>query len=204
MPNTMLYIRQLLVDASASMDPHQDAMSDILKEHLGEFLQFVGRHPEAAHRFALSLFNTQLKPVFGLVSPEELPDASFLELVSEGDTALFDACWQQLDELETKLREQGLGEKVHVDLHLVTDGVDTASTTVRFADLRQRIEALQSTGRWTFHFHEADLDTIELNALLGLRRQLAETADPRQLREALVEFLTPGSQKDGLEQPDDL
>jgi len=200
----MFYIRQLLVDASASMDPHQDSMSDILQEHLGEFLQFVGRHPEAAHRFALSLFNTQLKPVFGLVSPVEMPDTSCLELISEGDTALFDACWQQLDELESKLREQGLGENVHVDLHLVTDGVDTASTKVRFADLRQRIEALQSTGRWTFHFHQADLDTIELNALLGLRRQLAETADPRQLREALVEFLTPGSQKDGLEQTDDL
>ena len=189
---TKFYLRQLLVDASASMDPHQEAMSDILKEHFGEYHQFASRHPEAAHRFAFSLFNTQLKPVFGLVSPEEMPDASFLDLVSEGDTALFDACWQQIDELESTLREQGLGEKVHVDLHLVTDGVDTASTTVRFADLRQRIEALQSTGRWTFHFHEADLDTIELNALLGLRRQLAETADPRQLREALVEFLTPG------------
>ena len=201
MPNTMLFIRQLLVDASASMDPHQDAMYIILNEHLGEYRQFVSRHPEVMHRFALSFFNTQLKPVFGMVSPEDLPDNFSLEFVAEGDTALFDACSQQLDVLDQWINSNGVGDSARIDFHLISDGVDTASTVVRFADLRHRIEALQATGRWTFHFHEADLDKIELHALLGLRKRLSETADPRQLREALVDFMTPGTPKAGMDQP---
>jgi len=196
MHHTKFYVRQLLVDASASMEPHQEAMQDLLKEHLDEYRQFVSKHPEAEHFFSLSFFSNDLTPSCVLTSPDAIPDLSGHELLSDGDTALIDAFSRQLDALETQLREQGINDSVQVEFHLITDGVDTASTAVRFADLRQRIETLQSTGRWTFHFHEADLDTIELNALLGLKRQLAETADPRQLRAALVEFLTPGQHSD--------
>lgn len=195
MHHTKYYIRQLLVDVSASMDIHQDALTDILNEHTGEFLRFVDRHPEATHLFGLSTFTSECSPVFELVIPDVVRNITNLEVTTGGETALFDACWHQLDALENRMRAQGIDFSAHVDFHLISDGVDTASTAVRFADLRQRMEVLQSTGRWTFHFHEADLDTIELNALLGLKRQLSETADPRQLRAALVEFLTPGKPK---------
>lgn len=201
---TLPYIRQLLVDASASMDLQQELMPDIVEEHLAEFRRFVDRHPEGDHRFGISVFSTELKPVFGPCPVDALPELSGEDLRTDGDTALFDACWRQLDLLEEFLVAEGIAERAQVDFHLITDGVDTASTTVRFADLRQRIEALRATGRWTFHFHEADLDTIELNALLGLRRQLAETVDPRQLREALVEFLTPGTPDEGQDQAGNL
>jgi hypothetical protein len=198
---TRIYIRQLLVDASASMDVHQDNLEDILQEHVGEFHHFVDRHPEAEHRFGLSTFTTELFSIFDLVLADEVRQVRKLEVLTNGETALFDSCWRQLDALEQWIGSIGVGESAHVDFHLISDGVDTASTVVRFADLRQRIEALQATGRWTFHFHEADLDKIELHALLGLRRQLSETADPRQLREALVDFMTPGTPKKGSDQP---
>ncbi|MCE2834943.1 MAG: hypothetical protein LW694_11245 [Chitinophagaceae bacterium] len=200
---TMLYIRQLLVDASASMDVHQEALTDILQEHFGEFNHFVDRHPEAEHRFGLSTFTTGLFPIIEYVRAAELHGIRDMVIITDGDTALFDIFWRQLDVLEEWIGQHANDERVHVDLHLISDGMDTASTVVRFADLRQRIEALQATGRWTFHFHEADLDRIELHALLGLRKQLAETADPRQLREALVDFMTPGTTKDGVDQPED-
>jgi hypothetical protein len=199
MYTTLLYIRQLLIDASISMDFHQDAMHDIMEEHLGDFRRLAAKDPHVEHRIGLSIFSTALKPIFGPLSPDSIPDISTEDLRTGGDTALFDACWQQLDALETLLRDAGATETAQVDFYLITDGVDTASSTVRFADLRQRMEALQSTSRWKFHFHEADLDTIELNALLGLRRRLAETTDPQQLREQLVEFLTPGDVSDDLE-----
>jgi len=197
----MLYIRQLLVDASASMDVHQEALTDILQEHFGEFNHFVDRHPEAEHRFGLSTFTTGLFPIIEYVRAAELHGIRDIVIITDGNTALFDVFWRQLDVLEEWIGSIGVGESAHVDFHLISDGVDTASTVVRFADLRQRIEALQATGRWTFHFHEADLDKIELHALLGLRRQLSETADPRQLREALVDFITPGTPKEGSDQP---
>lgn len=198
----MYYIRQLLVDASGSMDVHQDSLPDLLEEHLGEFRRYVARHPEAQHRFGLSLFSTTLIPVFTPISPDDIPEISREVLSTDGDTALIDACWKQLDALEAWLVQEKLTETAKVDVHLITDGVDTASCMVRFADLRQRIEALEATGRWSFHFHQADLDTIELNALLGLRRTLAETSDPRQIREALVDFLTPGRSSDQENNPD--
>lgn len=199
MHTPLLYIRQLLIDASISMDLHQDAMHDIIEEHLGDFRRLVAKDPHIEHRIGLSIFRTELKPIFGPLSLDRIPDISTEDLRTGGDTALFDACWQQLDALETLLREAGSTETAQVDFYLITDGVDTASSTVRFADLRQRMEALQSTGRWKFHFYQADLDTIELNALLGFRRRLVETTDPRQLREQLVEFLTPGDPSDDLE-----
>jgi hypothetical protein len=69
--------------------------------------------------------------------------------------------------------------------------VDTGSEKIRFADLRVRMDQLKATGRWYFQFSLADLDAIEFNSLLGLRRRLVEKTSADELRRALVDFLTP-------------
>jgi hypothetical protein len=126
-----------------------------------------------------------------MVTPGQIPEITEADYQPEGDTELFDALSFQIDQIEAALNATGDREQAIIQLYLLSDGVDTGSNIVRFADLRARIEALQSTGKWHFHFNLTDLDTIELNALLGLRRELAETTSGPALRAALLDFLTP-------------
>lgn len=187
------HIRQLLIDASASMEFHREDILDTIADHLGEYQRYVARHPDVRHKAGLSFFNTRLMALFFMLEADRLPDVHDRDFRPEGDTALFDAISLQIDQIEEVLRATGDDDKAEVDLHIISDGVDTASERIRFADLRARIESLQASGKWRFHFGAADLDRIELNSLLGLRRQLVEKTSAAELRLALVDFLTPGS-----------
>jgi hypothetical protein len=193
MHHTISHIRQLLIDASASMEFHREDILDAIADHLGEYQRYVARHPQLCHKAGLSFFNTRLLALFFMVEADRMPEVREGDFRPEGDTALFDAISLQIDQIEEALRASGEADSAEVDLHIISDGVDTSSERIRFADLRARIEALQASGKWRFHFGAADLDTIELNSLLGLRRQLAEKTSAAELRLALVDFLTPGS-----------
>lgn len=191
MHNTIVQIRQLLVDASASMAFHRTEILDAVADHLGDYQRFVARHPEKTHKAGLSYFNTRLTSPFFMVDAGHIPELVEADYQPEGDTALFDAISAQIDQIEEALKASGDADRAIVDFHLLSDGVDTGSENIRFADLRIRMDQLQATGRWHFHFSLADLDAIELNALLGLRRRLAEKTSAEELRRALVDFLTP-------------
>lgn len=201
MPNTKLHIRQLFIDASGSMEFHREALLDTIAEYLGDYRRHVAKYPDAEHPFGISFFHTILQPFCRMITPDSIPELTAEDFRPNGDTALFDGLWQQIDDLESSIRDCHGEDRVEVDLYIITDGIDTASTKVRFADLRYRIESLVAGGHWRFHFDAADLDTIEVNALIGLRREMAETSDPGRLRNALVDFLTPGSPND-LPKPD--
>jgi hypothetical protein len=194
MHNTIFQIRQLLVDASASMEFYRKEMLDAIADHLGDYQRFVASHPETSHKVGLAFFNTKLSSAFFMLDPGQIPEIGDGDYQPQGDTHLFDAISAKIDQIEDALRATGDYDHAIIDLHLLSDGVDTGSETVRFADLRARMDQLKASGRWHFHFSLADLDAIELNALLGLRRRLAEKTSAAELRLALVDFLTPNDE----------
>jgi uncharacterized protein YegL len=184
-------IIQLLIDASGSMENIQEDVIDAGNAHILAAREASLRSPETRYTLGVSLIGNGLRRVYAGLPPAEAELLKASDLRPDGNTALFDAMDAVLNELEGEWSRCRSNGSTMVEVYIITDGQDSASRYARIADLRHRIEMLTATGEWTFHFDGADLDTIELSALLAFRREISLPAHDRQLRSALIDFLTP-------------
>jgi hypothetical protein len=88
----------------------------------------------------------------------ELTDADY---IPDGNTALCDAVCNAID----KLGDDGKSSYL---VTILTDSEENASQTFHWADMAERIQARQKTGRWTFTYVGANQDLHEVARRTGI------------------------------------
>jgi hypothetical protein len=184
-------IFHLLVDASGSMEEVAEEVIETCNARITSVREFAAGSPDIKFTMGLSLFRGSVETIYAGMPPDEANFLTREQFRPDGNTALFDAMDAVLTVLENEWMHTVSLMPARVDLYIITDGYDSASSVTRFADLRERFRSLAETGAWHFHFEGADLDAIEMKALLAFRKKLKDDAHPEGQRSALVDFLTP-------------
>lgn len=102
------------------------------------------------YTFSLTVFDTRIEQPHFDVALQDVPDFTGTEFPPRGSTALYDAVAASVTELEDKI-----GQDDRALVVIVTDGQENSSRRWTKEKVRDLVERLTDTGRWTFTYLSA-------------------------------------------------
>lgn len=155
----------VILDKSGSMD---SCKNETIRG-FNEQVQVIRKNAQKVRSATVSLitFNENVDFDFFNQAPDKLVELTSSNYKPDGMTALNDAIGMTLDRIEKVVKDN---EELSYLVTIISDGDENASK--EYADvskLRQRIEQLEATGRWTFTYMGANQDMLEVQRNYGIR-----------------------------------
>lgn len=147
-----------ILDKSGSMQSCWDATIS----GFNEYLKGLKKGKEKVN-FSLTLFNTTVEARHVDEPLEKIKDLDKIFYVPDGMTALYDAVYQTLSEVEKKAKDSGKFLCV-----IMTDGEENSSREYTDKNVFAKIEELKKKGNWTFVFMGANQDSWVMGQKFGL------------------------------------
>lgn len=114
-------------------------------------------------------FNTEMYDIFPRTDARDVRPVAENRYNPAGGTALYDAVGQQIDRFLAL--EDAKDPDTSFLMVIITDGEENASRHYTGPMLAGKIDALQSSGRWTFSYMGANQDLSKIVKALGLNVQ---------------------------------
>lgn len=148
-----------VVDRSGSMRSIHKQAVDAINEQIGELKTKKGHDIEVTVIEFDHMINTLVKGKF----PNEIEAFTSKDFIPRGTTAMNDAIWQAIAELKEKPSKGDVGFLICV----ISDGGENASKEVTPQQLKDEIEKLQATNKYTFTYLLANQDAYVTAQGLG-------------------------------------
>lgn len=167
---TQRTIYHLIVDRSGSMNDCIDATINGYNEQLNKIRSLEAEFPEQDIRMGFTMFNhTTHMPAVA----QDLSKATRLSrenYIPNGNTALFDAIGNTVLKLEETIAQTSDLPTTFV-IVVLTDGYENSSQMFTLQQIRNLIQRLEATGKWTFSFIGATLDAVDVADQMAFKKQ---------------------------------
>ncbi len=147
-----------ILDKSGSMTSCWDATISGFNEYLKNLEKEKNKIS-----LSLTLFNTQVESRFVDEKLEKVKKLDKITYVPDGFTALYDAVYRTISEVEEKAKNAGKFLCI-----IMTDGEENSSKEYTDKDLNRKIKELEKLGNWNFVFMGANQDSWVTGQKMGL------------------------------------
>jgi len=149
-----------ILDKSGSMQSCWDSTIS----GFNEYLKGLKKGKEKV-KFSLTLFNTTVETRYVDEPLENIKKLDKKFYVPDGMTALYDAVYQTLSEVEKKAKDVGKFLVV-----IMTDGEENSSKEYTDKNVFAKIDEMKKKGNWTFVFMGANQDSWIMGQKFGLAK----------------------------------
>lgn len=164
-------IYHLIVDKSSSMSDCIPQTINGFNEQVSKIRELQQQYPEQELSIGLTTFNHEVYEHFYQSRPEMVNQLSTNTYRPDGSTALLDAVGLSTKHIEELLKFQSVNTDTTVVVVILTDGEENASKFYTLKDIKAMISRLQETGKWTFSFLGANLDSVDVAERMSIKRQ---------------------------------
>jgi len=169
----------LIVDSSSSMTSLTDTTISGVNEQIDSIKQLEKEFPDQEYVMDFIHFNSNVTVAY------TDKKASLLEHINNdsykcfGMTALLDAMGKGIQDLNSRIQKEIESGDASAVVVIITDGEENSSHTFDGKKIKSIIEELQNTGRWTFTFVGANIDSITTaqNYGINLKNVMSFSAD---------------------------
>lgn len=155
----------LVVDRSGSMSSIRQAAFDGINEQLQTLRKNAKKGGETLVTYIQ--FDDESETVFAGRPAADLTDITFNQYSPRGSTALRDAVWTAIHKLQDSVEEtDDTGYLVIV----ISDGYENASKECSASKLREKMDELRATGKWTFSYMLSNQDIDQFVRETGVDR----------------------------------
>ena len=158
----------LIVDASSSMSPLTNSTISGVNEQIDSIKQLEKEHPEQKYNMSFLHFNNAVTVEYTHKTASDLEHISEKNYKCNGMTALLDAIGVGVRNLNEKIGDKIASGEASAVVVIITDGEENSSREFDGKKIKSMIEELQSTGRWTFTFVGANIDSISTAQNYGI------------------------------------
>lgn len=158
----------LIVDASSSMSPLTKSTISGVNEQIDSIKQLEKEHPEQKYNMSFMHFNSAVTIEYTDRPSNSLEHISESNYKCNGMTALLDAIGVGVRNLNEKIGDKISSGEASAVVVIITDGEENSSREFDGKKIKSMIEELQSTGRWTFTFVGANIDSISTAQTYGI------------------------------------
>jgi hypothetical protein len=162
-PKEKTYVAVVL-DRSGSMDSIRQEALDVFNEQV-KTIQAKAKDMDVSVCF--STFSTAAdKPVIWMQDAQELKPMTTAQYMPAGMTAMYDGVGDAID----GLKKAADADEKHVAflVVIISDGFENNSKRFSAADIAERVQACEKTGRWTFTYLGANQDLKKVSKDLGI------------------------------------
>jgi hypothetical protein len=161
----------IILDQSGSMQDCIQPTISGFNEQLQVIRSLQERFPEQEIRVGLTRFNHEvMHSYFGLL-PEQSTELDRHTYRPGGTTALYDAIGMTTRELQKLIGAELDSDIATAVVVIITDGYENASRHFNLAQIRSTIKEQEATGKWTFSYLGATIDTIQTAEQLNIKRK---------------------------------
>lgn len=147
----------VILDQSSSMESVRGATISGFNEFLAD-----QKRSGVESLITLTKFNTECQRVYTGKPVAEADELSMSSYVPEGSTALHDAVFKTIRDIEKLVTD----EKVLVCI--LTDGEENSSRECSLTEVKALIQEKEATGRWTFTYLGANQDAWIVGQKMGI------------------------------------
>ena len=150
----------LVLDRSGSMDSCWKETRQSFQSQLEGFKKKQVEYADQELSFSYCAFNQVLKFSESVV-PMDQASIDWREIFPDGMTSLYDAIGSSIQFLKSRLRNDLENEHTDVVMLIMTDGFENSSRIFNSQEVKQLINVLELSGKWTFLFLGAGLNVEE-------------------------------------------
>lgn len=158
----------LIVDASSSMSPLTKSTISGVNEQIDSIKQLEKEHPDQKYNMSFLHFNNVVTVEYTDRMSTALEHITESNYKCNGMTALLDAIGVGVRNLNDKIGHKITSGEASAVVVIITDGEENSSREFDGNKIKSMIEELQSTGRWTFTFVGANIDSISTAKNYGI------------------------------------
>jgi uncharacterized protein YegL len=164
-------IYHLIVDKSGSMGDCIPQTINGFNEQVSKIRELQQQYPEQELTIGLTTFNHEVYEHFYQSRPEMVNQLSTNTYIPDGTTALLDAVGLTVKHIEELIKFQERDTDTTMVIVILTDGEENASKFYTLNVVKAMISRLQETGKWTFSFLGANLDSVQVAETMSIKRQ---------------------------------
>jgi hypothetical protein len=182
--NTTLY--HFIVDCSGSMYDCIDDTIGGFNAQLNSIEELKSECPDQKFLTSVTLFNTEIDHVVTMERQIGESKLNRKNYVPSGGTALLDAVGVSVQRIERVMGQEIEEDRASVVVVIMTDGHENSSRMFNYKEVSKMISRLSNTGKWTFNFLGADLDSFDTvdnlsiprgNALMFFKGEMSDTME---------------------------
>jgi uncharacterized protein YegL len=164
-------IYHLIVDKSGSMSDCIPQTINGFNEQVSKIRELQQQYPEQELSIGLTTFSHDVFEHFYQSKPEMVKRLNTDTYIPDGSTALLDAVGITVKHIEEQVQYQTSDSDTTVVVVILTDGEENASKNYTLSQIKSMISRLQETGKWTFSFLGANLDSAQVAESMSIKRQ---------------------------------
>lgn len=158
-----VYIAMIL-DSSGSMD----IIRTQARNHFNEQLQTAKEFADTKDvRIFLTTFSTTPEIKLFDVAIDQANQLEEKDYLPNGTTALYDAIGLTVERMEKEIKDLKK-DNVSVLVNVITDGEENASTDYTQQKIKEKVDSLTATKKWTFAYMGANHDVLSAAGRLGI------------------------------------
>lgn len=164
---TVIY--QIILDASYSMLSAREATLATMNEHIRMVQRLEEGDEKIRFMMGINDFSSDIRVLSSVKPAEKVAPIQLSEYVLRDTTALFDAIGETTRSLEKRFSKELQKGKAKILVMILTDGIENCSRKWNIQAIAERLQALESTGMWSFDFVGADFNVETLESHFGLK-----------------------------------
>ncbi len=158
----------LIVDASSSMTSLTESTISGVNEQINTVKDLEKQFPDQKYYMSFVHFNSSVTIEYFDKKAGDLELINNKNYLCGGMTALLDAIGTGVKRLNDTIKDKIATGEASAVVVIITDGQENSSNEFKGPQIKQMIEELQMTDRWTFTFVGANIDTIGTAQTFGI------------------------------------
>lgn len=144
--------------------------------------------PDQKFLTSVTLFNTEIDNVVSMENNVGSNRLNRKNYIPSGGTALLDAVGVSIQRIDRVMGQEIEEDKASVVVVIMTDGHENSSRMFNYKEVSKMISRLSNTGKWTFNFLGADLDSFDTVDNLSIPRGNAMMFDKEDMSDLMEEL----------------
>lgn len=197
----------LILDKSGSMQSVLSQTVEGFNEQARMIKHLQARYPKQEIMVSLTTFNDEIEHNMHVNKASEIKELvacehnSFrksdpgsknkINYIPDGMTALYDAIGMSVNKLKNEISKEIKSNKATAVVVIITDGHENSSREYSFEAIRQLIDKLEKTEKWTFSYLGATPDAVSIATNLNIKKHNSFAFDALEMKD---EFSMVGNQ----------
>lgn len=161
-------ITMLIIDESGSMRRMSDFVEELYSEIIFEIKKGLSQYSDSRHYFECWSFNSceisQRVPLTEIFNDSNVT----IGYTPMGRTPLLDAIGTAINKLEKRIHVNSQLRSIHVDVCIVSDGLENHSSEYSYLDIRKMIFNCEKHG-WSFSYYGTNHDVHQVGSKLAIQ-----------------------------------
>lgn len=158
----------LIVDSSSSMRSLTTTTINGVNEQIDMIKDLEKEFPDQKYYMSFMHFNSKVTTSYVGKTPNQLESINESNYICSGMTALIDALGIGITNLNEQIGSRIESGDATAVVVVITDGEENSSRNYKLEQVKTMITELQDTGKWTFTFIGANIDSVSTAGAYGI------------------------------------